>query len=275
MTNHTNTNGGANSDVTMLIKSKLSLYSLHLERNLMLIHPIFRRSMVFSLFAICLPFLSLFPSLPREAQTIPTEQIIYLPIVPSPRIPYLRNTNVLIRNNAYVVLGEVFNGTDQPIYVQTVEIVLFKESGQLAFVAWVSPRPDIIAPGQASPFRAISIAVPSPSFTYSEMRLDYQQSANNEYRSVAVLSQEIRETTSGIEVFGELRNDNESNVLLSDVVATFYDEAGLVVNTGGFFFTQADSMAPGQIVSYVIPISEGIDIDYASYIVQAQSFLTP
>src|SRR5262245_31714791 len=82
------------------------------------------------------------------------------------------------------------------------------------------------APGQVNPFQIILSNAPSSKVRY-ELTLSFQTSSVLDYQPITVLSQNIRDNF-GVEVFGEVRNDQPKEMRSVEAVVTFYDASGAV-----------------------------------------------
>jgi hypothetical protein len=167
------------------------------------------------------------------------------------------------------VVGEVWNGTAAAVYYVNIEARFYDANDQLVAVEDTYTSLTMTSPGQANPFKLLLFNAPTTIARY-ELALTYQSDGILDYRAITVLSQQTRDN-NGVEVFGEIRNDAESTVRPPQVVVTFYDEIGHVLNTDTTF-TSSD-LATGQTAVYSIKTFE--DIPYTSLSVQAQSYLVP
>jgi hypothetical protein len=105
-----------------------------------------------------------------------------------------------------------------------------------------------------------------------ELTLAFQTSSVLNYQPISVLSQQIRDNF-GVEVFGEIRNDQPKEMRSVEVVVTFYDASGAVVDTD-FGFPSSTTLAPGATSIYQISTFDE-NLTFASHVVQAQGYLAP
>jgi hypothetical protein len=66
---------------------------------------------------------------------------------------------------------------------------------------------------------------------------------------------------------GEVTNEGDDTAEFVQIVATLYDEAGIVVGTA-FTFTDLDILSPGATSPFELTV--GDEIDFARYLVQVQ-----
>lgn len=287
-----------------IIQVGLSPLSFQLEGATMSIHPIFRTGK-FLVLAVCLPFFSLFivaeikaqidssslaravflpiivKSVPIATSTntpVPTATSTPVPTATSTPLPtgtslpdtvFIKSHRSFVQSTSFYVVGEILNGTSAAIYSPRIEAKFFDAANHLVGVAADSASLYMTSNGLTNPFKVVLSNAPNSIVRY-ELVITYRTSSSLDYRYMTVLSQQVRDN-SGIEVFGEIRNDNEMTVRYSKVVVTFYDSAGNVTDTD-YTYTDGD-LAQGQTTIYSINTFK--DIDYSSYVVQAQSYLLP
>jgi hypothetical protein len=122
-------------------------------------------------------------------------------------------------------------------------------------------------PGMHNPFRII---LPNPPVGIASIELTLTSDATSvfAYGAATVLSQQTR-TSPGLDVFGEIRN-NQAGVLKSTrVVVTFYDNSGTVYEAVSGL-ADVSWLAPGFDSTYTI--STDPRLAGLSFTVQAQGY---
>jgi hypothetical protein len=118
--------------------------------------------------------------------------------------------------------------------------------------------------GQRNPFMIILSNAPVGIVRYT-LSLRWETGPAS-YRPITVLSSQTRDN-SGVEVFGEVRNDQAQRAGSVRVEATFYDTGGNVVRTN-YSYISPSSLNPGESSVYTIRMFE--DFLFATYTVQAE-----
>lgn len=176
---------------------------------------------------------------------------------------------ISVSDSLYVV-GEVQNTTDNSVYFAQIQAKFYDNAHQLVAVEDGYTYLTRTGPGQLNPFKVILSNAPTTIATY-ELSLTSRNSTSLDYRSITVLSQQTR-NNFGTEVFGEVRNDAEDVVRSPQVVVTFYDANGSVLDTD-YSYASGGDLAKGQTDIY--SISTFSDDPFSSYTVQAESYLVP
>src|SRR5258706_1131935 len=217
---------------------------------------------------------------PTPQQDCLSSPCTYLPIVygpqPSPTSTVVPpSTLVILSSRSYVettsryVVGEVYNGRSSPVYFVKIAARFYDAANALVAVADGYTFLDETAPGQRNPFKVLLTNAPSSIVRY-DLSLTFQTSSFITYQPITVLSQQTRDNF-GVEVFGEVRNDQTKEMQAVEVVVTFYDAAGQVVETD-FGFPSATTLAPGATSPYTISTFKE-NLSFASYVVQGEGFL--
>lgn len=203
------------------------------------------------------------------ATSVPTNTPVVSPLPTATAAVFVKSSRSFTQSGSLYVVGEVVNGSAQSIYSTQIQAKFFDQANQLIAVEDAYALLDMTLPGQNNPFRII-LSNPPDTITHYELAPVYQNSALLNYRPLTVLSQQVR-NNSGIEVYGEIQNDNENVVPFYNIVVTFYDSGGIVINVD--YDIAPISLAPGEDATY--QISTFNDFAYSSFIAQAQSYIMP
>lgn len=158
---------------------------------------------------------------------------IYLPIVRKGTQPPPTATVRIVSSRTYTsgntryVIGEVINETGSPVYFVKVTAQFYDAANNLVAVDDANTFLAATQPGQRNPFE---IALPNApaNITRYILSLSWDTSNALDYRPATIVSQQTRDN-AGVEVFGELRNDQTRQLRGIEVAVTFYDAAGNVV----------------------------------------------
>ncbi len=214
---------------------------------------------------------------PTVTETLtPTQTPTFIPtptatsvVIPVPGAVLVKSSQSFMQYDALYVVGEVVNIGAQSVYSTQIQAKFFDAANQLIAVGDTYALLDMTSPGQNNPFQII-LSNPPDAIDRYELVPVYQNSSVLNYRPLTVLSQLVR-NNSGVEVYGELRNDNEIPVTFSEVVVTFYDNNGNVVYVDSVDIPL--SLTSGQTVIYSMNTFN--DFDYSSFVVQAQGAFIP
>lgn len=160
------------------------------------------------------------------------------------------------------------NGGPVPVYSVRVVATFFNAADQLlaaqeSFV--FLPQTSVT---QANPFK-IQLTNAPANIDHYELNLNWDEISVAEYDRVTIVREETSNET-GVEIFGELRNDHPSDLRNIVVVATFYDESGQVLDVYQGTVEQTN-LAPGETTQF--RVSTGADLSYASFLVQTQGLI--
>lgn len=87
---------------------------------------------------------------------------------------------------------------------------------------------------------------------------------------VTVLSWNTRETSTGTEVFGEVRNDSGEDLGLVEATVTIYGDDGAIWSVARAYLPDGGhEVAPGQVGAYSIALYQS-DLAGRPFVVQAQ-----
>lgn len=234
--------------------------------------------------ALMLVWLSLASAWAQAGSDCATQTCIYLPMIerqvaptaqPTPAEPpatlHIKSSRGLFKGTSYYVAGEVFNGTTSPKYFVQVVGKFYDADDQLVATDDTFTFLTKTAPGQVNPFRLIIGDAPATIARY-ELMLGSALNDSLNYQPITVRLQQVRDH-GGVEVFGEVRNDQVRELHGIEVAVTFYDQAGNVVDAD-FDFPAQTTLAPGATSPYKVSTFETTLI-YAKVVVQGQGYLAP
>lgn len=192
------------------------------------------------------------------------------PIAPTVHVRSYRLIPSSFGSSLYAV-GEVENGTSKPVY--DVHVIAKFYDGFGAFVATEDGYVvlDRTAPGQRNAFRIILSNAPagiqSATFTLTSLSSSFLT-----YAPATIFSNRTRDN-AGLEIFGEVRNDQAKDVKGIQVVATFYDGVGGVYDMD-WSYADISPLAPGALSTYKISTFEP-NLAGLTYVLQAQGYFAP
>lgn len=198
---------------------------------------------------------------------------VYLPVVAHP----LPSTNVapgtigigsfslFYMPSNLTIAGEVVNNRSTPVYNVTIDIQYFDNANRLVYRQRSFSYLNKLNPEQRAPFGFI-IGDAVPGVVRAEASIEsFSTSSETTYMPLTIVSQQVR-TASGIEVVGQIRNDQAQMFFGTKVVATFYDANGKVVNVQRAF--PNEWLDPGETAAYSISIP--YSFPFARYTVQGE-----
>jgi hypothetical protein len=173
------------------------------------------------------------------------------------------------------VVGEVRN--DLPYAVEYVQIVgrFFDSSGRLIDTDFTYTHLDQLRPGEESPFKLI---LTDESTNQNIATYDLSVNGDRVYGSglkpeglrVQVGDQRINDY-GWYEIVGEVQNAGTQNTQYVKAIATFYNDAGTVIETD-FTYTRPSDLAAGQSAPFEITMTdEDVADDIASVKITAES----
>lgn len=175
-----------------------------------------------------------------------------------------------VSSNTRYVVGEVINEGTNPAYFVTIAARFYDANNQLVAVEDTYTDLTETRPGQRNPFKLLLGNTPASVVRY-DLQLSYTGTSSLDYEPVTVLSQQVRDNF-GVEVFGEVRNDQAREMRSVKVAVTFYDSAGNVVDTD-IGFPSSTTLAPGATSTYQIRTFD--TFTYDRFVVQAEGYLAP
>jgi hypothetical protein len=169
-----------------------------------------------------------------------------------------------------LVIGEVVNGSSQPVFNVTIIATFHDANGNLVGASETATFLPQTVPTQANPFRLQLTNAPANVNSY-QLSLRWNDISIVTYGRATIISENVNQE-NGVEITGEIRNDQRSDLSNLLVVATFYDENGEVLNVipGR---TSVATLPPAGTATYSVQTRQAIP--YASYLIQIEGTLFP
>jgi hypothetical protein len=221
-------------------------------------------------------------ALPAQAQE---PYRVSLPLLAKPDIPnvsapvpadQLQVRSGSTRINRYTgywhVVGEVVNPTPSPTYVVEVTVRLLDAGGQLVAIADSYAALTEIRSGRRSPFSIYVGSPPATAAAFTVAVTDWNPSSSLAYRDATIVNAQTRDNF-GLEVFGVVRNPEQLELRSVEVVATFFDPAGAVIDVKNSLASPS-TLAAGATGTYVLSTSNTA-LAGARYELQTQGYLAP
>ncbi len=165
-------------------------------------------------------------------------------------------------------LGEVVNTTPYTLTNVQVRVTLFDASGNALIAGNVFAAADILPPTARAPFSLLFTAPPPNFVSHQVVALRGEVAGELAARYVPVTVEEVAGAPYGpqFEVSGAVRNaDPERTAATVVVVATAYDEAGLVTGFRQQTVDVGDGLAPGATAPFRMrfTVYKGVPADFA------------
>jgi hypothetical protein len=190
---------------------------------------------------------------------------------PLPDSLQILNSRLYLDGSRAVVVGEVYNAMDHPVYYVQIMATFYDNSGTVGRYADAFTDLPKTAPGQHNPFMVVLNHAPPGIVRYS-LQLTLGSNPIADYQPATILSAAVRDN-GGAEVVGELRNDQAKPLDVIRVVVAFYDPDGTVYDVATEFLS-GNPLAPGASVSYHVSTFKD-ELLGLPYVVQAQGELAP
>jgi len=184
----------------------------------------------------------------------------------------VRSTRIQRYSGYWNIIGEVINPTASPVFFVEITARLLDAGGQLVAVEDTFATLTQVGPGRRSPFSVYIGNPPATAAAFTIAVTDVNSSSSLAYRDVTILNIQARDNF-GLEVFGDVRNPEELEMRGVEVVATFYDLAGNVVDLENSF-TSPSTLAAGATGTYSLKTFND-NLATARVEVQAQGYLAP
>jgi hypothetical protein len=186
-----------------------------------------------------------------------------------PDAVFLRDHRSLTRGSDVLVVGEVTNGSANPVFNVTVSAAFFDASGNLIGAAESQAFLPQTLSTQNNPFKIRLANAPATVSSY-ELALRWDELSALGYDRVTIVSEEV-DTENDVVIRGELRNDGSAPISDLVVAASFYDAAGHVLDTYRGAAAATD-LAPGATTAYSIQTGRA-DLEFDHFLVQTQGVL--
>lgn len=204
-------------------------------------------------------------STPGETPTLPPSP----PEDPIRRAVYIRSHVGSAESGEYVVVGEIINGEDYPVYGARVVGTFYDGSGNTIGAQEEMAIFPKTHTEQPNPFR-LAVSDPAGQVESYDLNLVWEDISVVEFMSLTVVSAEVDDDEK-LEISGELRNDQSSELTSIIVTVTFYDEDGAVIAAYDDFFG-SQTLGPGESMPYTLTIPDAA-LEYDTFYVQAQGNL--
>lgn len=197
-----------------------------------------------------------------------------VPPTPTPPAPSLHVTSyrmVYTTADSINVYGEVENTTTKPAYLVKVVGKFYDAAGNFVATDYTYTGLTKTEVGGHNPFNLYLGNAPA-GITRVDLTLSSDSTSLLAYVPVTVLSQQTRDNF-GLELFGEVRNDQSRQVRFAVVAVTFYDAGGKVYYTNNSY-ADVTTLNPGATSTYKISTFQD-DLAGLNYTVQAQGYIAP
>ncbi len=184
---------------------------------------------------------------------------------------HVRSERSYVQGLRRYVVGEVLNDSTIPAYDLEVMARFYDASDQLVAVQDAYSELSATRPDQRNPFNLVLWNAPA-TIAHYQLSLSWRTSTILDYQPITVLSKQIRDNY-GVEVFGEVRNDQASEMRSVKVAVTFYDSGGEVVDIDSGYGS-VTTLAPGATTAYRVSTFNS-SLVFASYEVQAEGYVAP
>ena len=159
------------------------------------------------------------------------------------------NPSIVSYNDIVFIYGEVENRLSQTVRVDQLNVKLYT-AGDLVGEEQVFVDADICLPGQRVPFE---IYLPdAPAFDEFKLEVVSQPSDEAPFSGVRVITEVLKqEDITGIEVSGLVKNELNTNVEFTDVIAVFYDAQGTVLRVArNPVSSPGNILTPGEVAPF-------------------------
>lgn len=138
------------------------------------------------------------------------------------------NPSIVSYDDTVFIYGEVENGTSQSISVDQINAQLFSAGSPVGEEQGYAD-PAIILPGERAPFDVY--LSDAPSFDDAKFEVVWEPTEEAPFSGVRVITEVVSqaESTGEVSVNGLVKNELDTNVELTDVIAVFYDDQGTVL----------------------------------------------
>jgi len=190
---------------------------------------------------------------------------------PQPEGVSVRDYQSYEQGGARYIIGEVVNNTGQPASLIKIDERFYDSDGKLIFTDYTFVSQDRVAPGARALFYDVDSAPPSGITRVEVTVASWLDRTGLDYRDITVVSHETRPASFGrLQITGELRNDQTVIMRSAQVLVTFYDEAGKVVNVA-MGYASNSTLRPGETTVFTLNALR--DVPFATYQIYAQGYV--
>ena len=185
-------------------------------------------------------------------------------------VAILSSTGYTSKTGRYFAVGEVENLADYNIEGVTIDVEFFNKDNKHIGSSFAKLDMPILFPGQKLPFEADFLEKSVSNYKLEVS--DTQESDWKQYLGFEILNHKsYYEPGLYFSVFGDIRNKFNEQRDFVDIVATFYDEQGVVVGMK-YAYMDLEDFRPGQSFEFELRFNEPTVISkIANYTVQARS----
>jgi hypothetical protein len=193
------------------------------------------------------------PSISRAIDT-PTPTIPPPSPTPKPKDVVVKSSQRIFKGNTMYFYGEIANFTSNPIFNISVDIRFRDASGTILAADSAYTMLDRVDPDETAPFRVIVLNAPQ-NIQSADGQIRYANSTFTNYQKATILSQAARDA-SGVEIFGDLRNDLKVPLRFTQAIATFYEQDGTIAGADRAYIANPDTLPAGAVALYSIKTFE-------------------
>jgi hypothetical protein len=139
-------------------------------------------------------------------------------------------------------VGEVQNNTSNNIDFVKVIATYYNVAGIVTNVDYTYTEMDVLGPGQKGPFKIYADDRP---YDYYTLSVDYDFTTESPPSGTSIINLDTWTEFGSTQFTGELQNNSGSNIEYVKVVATFYDNAGIVVDVD-YTYLRIEILGSGQ-----------------------------
>ncbi len=174
---------------------------------------------------------------------------------PANTVTLLSHSSYTSSTGSYWIVGEVRNDTASNVQYAKVVASYYDASNNLIATDSGYSAIDILTPGQRSPFDILLLDPPAGIDHYS-LQVTWDTTNRQPLHTFTLSS--ISDRPASIDdwryITGQVRNDTGKTVQYVEIIATLYNNDGVVVQTD-FTFAELDELAPGQTSPFELLVS--------------------
>jgi hypothetical protein len=142
---------------------------------------------------------------------------------------YVRSYNTYVLGHDFYIVGEVINDTTEPVFDVIVDAQA-TYTNQLQIDKLANTYLRRLAPQQTAPFKVVLSGIAGP-IQNLHLSLSYSSSTYPDVQPMSILSPATHDNY-GVDLTGDVRNDQSYKMYDARVVVTFYNADGQVVEVG-------------------------------------------
>jgi hypothetical protein len=168
-------------------------------------------------------------------------------------IAVLSSSAYHVHDSAYIV-GELRNDTGKNVEDVRIEATLYDSTGAFVGTCFGSAIHQILVPGGISPF--IVHAENAVGYDRHALRVTYSETVRQPVPSLPILSVRAIDYFGFSALVGEMQNTSPHSLESVQVIATFYDHSGCVINVA-HQSVHRDLLGPDQKSPFRVPLYSG------------------